>query len=123
MDEEEDREKARSVGWMEIQGMLDGESRAGGTGWERSDGDTGWGHQMGTWQRGTPPGTGWMEMLGEEGSFFPSFTIFFTFLTENNPRNLFSLPPLTTGPYSIQMGSIPWILGHFYNPKAQTHYK
>lgn len=93
-------------------------SRAGRAGWESSDGDTGWGHQMGTWQRGTPPGNGWMEMLGEDASsFLPPFTIFFIFLAENNPRMLSPLPPLATGSY-IQMGSIQWILRHFYNLKS-----
>lgn len=63
---------------VEIPGMLDGETRAGEAEWERSDGDIGWGHEMGTWQRGTPTGKRWMEMLdgdvGQGGIFF--FTTF-----------------------------------------------
>lgn len=106
-------------GWtrsVETQGMLDGEMRPGGAEWEGSDGDTGWGHQVGTWQRGTAPGNGWMEMLGEEASsFFPPFTIFFHLFSRKQPKEV-----IFSSPFS---NTSKWVQFHGYwdictTPKA-----
>lgn len=89
---------------MEMLGTLDGETLDGETLDGENDGGRG---QMETWDEDIRwgdvggecwMGRWWMEVLaGDTSSVLPPFTGYFTFLAENNPRNVPALPPFAPG--------------------------